>query len=68
MEPAAEGCLTVTVTDHGDGIRPKAGSEGPGLGLPLIAALACQLDIEHEPDRGSRVSMSFSAAGKVRRA
>ena len=57
--------LTVVVTDHGDGIHPRPGSEGPGLGLPLIAALATQLEIDHEPDRGSRVSMTFRPAGNL---
>jgi anti-sigma regulatory factor (Ser/Thr protein kinase) len=57
VEPYDAKCLTVVVTDHGHGIRPNPASGGPGLGLPLIAALTSQLEIEHEPDRGSRVSM-----------
>ena len=55
LEPGPhQDCLTVVVTDHGDGIRPEVGGEGPGLGLPLIAALASELEIEREPDNGSR--------------
>lgn len=55
-------CLTVVVADRGRGILPNPSSEGPGLGLPLIAALADALEIEHSPQRGSRLSMQFRAA------
>jgi len=65
VEPEDGQCLTVIVTDHGQGIRPNPSSEGPGLGLPLIAALTSQLEIEHEPDRGSRVSMQFRTTGSL---
>jgi anti-sigma regulatory factor (Ser/Thr protein kinase) len=60
IAPHAEG-MTVVVSDRGRGIQPNPASEGPGLGLPLIAALAHALDIEHAPDAGSRLSMSFRA-------
>lgn len=50
--------LVVVVVDRGEGIRPHPGEDGPGLGLPLMAALA-DLEIEHEPERGSRVKLSF---------
>lgn len=53
--------MTVVVSDRGRGLQPNPGSDGPGLGLPLIAALADELDIEHGPDAGSRLSMSFRA-------
>jgi len=52
--------LELIVSDHGSGIG--AGSHdlsGPGLGLPMIAALADNVEIEHAPRRGSRVAMSF---------
>ena len=65
VEPGGAESLTVIVTDHGRGIQPNPGSDGPGLGLPLIAALTSEMEIEHEPDRGSRVSMSFHHAGSV---
>jgi anti-sigma regulatory factor (Ser/Thr protein kinase) len=65
VEPDDSHCLSVVVTDHGHGIRPNPASDGPGLGLPLIAALTSQLEIEHAPDRGSRVSMQFRPAGSV---
>ena len=53
--------LTVVVADRGRGIQPNPESEGPGLGLPLIAALASDLEIDHAPGRGSRLCMSFRA-------
>ncbi len=61
IEPQSD-CLTVIVADRGRGILPNPSSEGPGLGLPLIAALADALEIEHSPQRGSRLSMQFRAA------
>jgi anti-sigma regulatory factor (Ser/Thr protein kinase) len=64
VEPKA-GALTVVVSDRGTGIRPNPASDGAGLGLPLIAALASQLEIEDAPDAGSRIRMSFSATGRV---
>ena len=64
VEPKA-GSLTVVVTDHGVGIRPNPSSDGAGLGLPLIAALSSQLEIEDGPDTGSCVRMSFTTAGRV---
>ena len=60
VAPHADG-MTIVVSDRGRGIQPNPASEGPGLGLPLIAALAHALDIEHAPDAGSRLSMSFRA-------
>jgi serine/threonine-protein kinase RsbW len=52
--------LELIVSDRGRGIgRPSADSDGPGLGLPLIAALSDSLDIHRAPNRGSRLAMSF---------
>jgi anti-sigma regulatory factor (Ser/Thr protein kinase) len=51
--------LDVIVTDRGRGIGPSTDNGGPGLGLPLIAALVDSLEIEHSPRSGSRVAMSF---------
>ncbi len=60
IEPEG-GCLKVVVADRGHGILPNPSSEGPGLGLPLIAALADALEIEHSPQRGSRLALQFRA-------
>jgi anti-sigma regulatory factor (Ser/Thr protein kinase) len=51
--------LELVVSDRGAGIGPSPDLAGPGLGLPLIAALADHLEIDHGPNRGSRLSMSF---------
>jgi serine/threonine-protein kinase RsbW len=56
----SETMLTIAVADHGPGIRPDPTSDGPGLGLPLIAALSDALVIEHSVS-GSRLAMSFVA-------
>jgi serine/threonine-protein kinase RsbW len=55
--------LRVVVADRGRGLRPNPGSDGPGLGLPLIAALTDTFEIEHAPGAGTRLSMSFRTAG-----
>jgi serine/threonine-protein kinase RsbW len=47
------------VSDQGAGIGPSPDLAGPGLGLPLIAALADHVEIEQGPTRGSRLAMSF---------
>src|SRR4051812_48370048 len=51
--------LDLIVSDRGAGIGPSPDLAGPGLGLPLIAALADHVDIEHAATRGSRLAMSF---------
>jgi serine/threonine-protein kinase RsbW len=53
------GALVVIVGDSGRGIAPSADTSGPGLGLPLIAALADSLEIERPAGAGSRLIMSF---------
>jgi serine/threonine-protein kinase RsbW len=52
--------LDLVVADRGRGIGPSPDVSGPGLGLPLIAALADSVDFRHAPSRGSRLSMSFA--------
>lgn len=51
--------LDVIVADSGRGIEPSPDTSGPGLGLPLIAALADSLEIERSAGAGSRLTMSF---------
>ena len=51
--------LEVIVADAGRGLGPSPDTAGPGLGLPLIAALADSLEIERSPGAGSRVIMQF---------
>ncbi|HEX5617956.1 MAG TPA: ATP-binding protein [Solirubrobacteraceae bacterium] len=51
--------LELIVSDQGAGIGPSPDLAGPGLGLPLIAALADHVEIEHGASRGSRLAMTF---------
>jgi len=57
-----DGGLQVVVTDTGDGIRPRAQIGGShGLGIPLMAAVAHEFEIDQTCARGTRVRMSFRA-------
>ena len=51
--------LDLIVSDQGQGLGASADVSGPGLGLPLIAALAESVELQELPVRGSRVTMSF---------
>ena len=51
--------LQVIVADEGRGLGPSNDSSGPGLGLPLIAALSHSFVIEQVPENGARLRMSF---------
>jgi serine/threonine-protein kinase RsbW len=51
--------LELVVSDRGQGLGPSADTTGPGLGLPLIAALADSVELQSLPIRGSRIAMSF---------
>jgi serine/threonine-protein kinase RsbW len=51
--------LELVVSDRGQGLGPSADVGGPGLGLPLIAALADSVDLRELPVHGSRIAMSF---------
>jgi anti-sigma regulatory factor (Ser/Thr protein kinase) len=57
--------LDVIVSDCGRGIGPSPDTAGPGLGLPLIAALVHSLEIQHAPRAGSRLAMSFLRRPRV---
>jgi anti-sigma regulatory factor (Ser/Thr protein kinase) len=52
--------VSVIVSDHGRGIGTSSDTTGPGLGLPLIAAIADDVELQPMPGGGSRVAMTFS--------
>jgi anti-sigma regulatory factor (Ser/Thr protein kinase) len=52
--------VSVIVSDHGRGIGTSSDTTGPGLGLPLIAAIADEVELLPVPGGGSRVAMTFS--------
>jgi anti-sigma regulatory factor (Ser/Thr protein kinase) len=51
--------LEVVVSDTGRGIGPSPDTQGPGLGLPLIAALTDSVEIHRSLGAGSRLVMRF---------
>ncbi len=58
--PQSQG-MRVVVEDQGRGLAPSPDLRGPGLGLPLIAALTAELEVSHGADeRGSRIAMLFA--------
>jgi len=59
---AERSALEVTVSDAGRGTGPSPDTAGPGLGLPLMAALADSLVVERSESAGSRLTMSFQRA------
>jgi serine/threonine-protein kinase RsbW len=52
--------LDLIVSDRGAGIGPSPDLAGPGLGLPLIAAIADEVELQPVPGGGSRVAMTFA--------
>ena len=56
--------VTVVVSDRGRGIGSSSDTTGPGLGLPLIAAIADDVELQPVPGGGSRVAMTFSRQGR----
>ena len=57
--------LDVTVSDRGCGMGRSPDIDGPGLGLPLIAALADSIELQEAPMRGNRLTMSFSCRPRL---
>ena len=51
--------VCVVVADRGRGIGTSSDTTGPGLGLPLIAAIADEVELHPVPGGGSRVTMTF---------
>ena len=64
MRPS-NGRLEVIVSDRGRGMGPSPDLEGPGLGLPLIAALADSVELHQASVRGSRLRMSFECRPRL---
>ena len=58
IEPRGER-VKIVVADTGRGIGASSDTSGPGLGLPLIAAIADSVDLQSAPGGGSRVAMTF---------
>ncbi len=58
--------LEIIVSDFGAGAGPSPDVRGPGLGLPLIAALADRLDVSHAPGAGTRLAMAFTVRREAR--
>jgi serine/threonine-protein kinase RsbW len=54
------GWIEIVVADEGRGMGPSPDTAGPGLGLPLIAALADSVDLRPGRRGGSRLAMSFA--------
>jgi serine/threonine-protein kinase RsbW len=52
--------VSVVVADRGRGIGTSSDTNGPGLGLPLIAAIADEVELQPVPGGGSRVAMTFA--------
>jgi anti-sigma regulatory factor (Ser/Thr protein kinase) len=52
--------LTVVVRDRGAGIGPRADSPGLGLGLPLIASLAENVQLGRDEEEHTEVRMTFA--------
>jgi anti-sigma regulatory factor (Ser/Thr protein kinase) len=52
--------VSVVVADQGRGIGTSSDTTGPGLGLPLIAAIADAVELQPVPGGGSRVAMTFA--------
>ena len=59
VRPRAE-TLEVVVSDEGRGMGPSPDTRGPGLGLPLISALADTVELRPGSDGGSRLAMTFA--------
>ncbi len=52
--------LTVVVRDEGEGIGPRPDSPGLGLGLPLIASLAENVQLGRDQEERTEVRMTFA--------
>jgi serine/threonine-protein kinase RsbW len=64
MRPSKER-LEIIISDRGRGMGPSPDVEGPGLGLPLIAALADSVELQEVPPGGSRLKMAFECRPRL---
>jgi serine/threonine-protein kinase RsbW len=62
LASSAEDGLTVAVSDHGCGLRPRVHDGPGGLGLPLMAALTDAVEIDNADGQGTTVRLSFAVA------
>lgn len=51
--------LRITISDEGAGMVPRSDSPGLGLGLPLIASLADDVQIISAPHAGTEIRLAF---------
>jgi anti-sigma regulatory factor (Ser/Thr protein kinase) len=57
--------LEIVISDSGRGMEASPDLEGPGLGLPLIAALADSVELQQAPVHGSRLKMAFDCRPRL---
>ncbi|HEX5780406.1 MAG TPA: ATP-binding protein [Solirubrobacteraceae bacterium] len=57
--------LEIVISDRGRGMAPSPDLEGPGLGLPLIAALADSVELQEASVSGSRLRMAFDCRPRL---
>jgi PAS domain S-box-containing protein len=60
---AHDDLLSVTISDDGHGMRPRADSPGVGLGLPIVTSIAASFEISDGPAGGTEVRMGFRLPG-----
>jgi serine/threonine-protein kinase RsbW/stage II sporulation protein AB (anti-sigma F factor) len=51
--------IEVTIEDDGGGLAPRPDSPGAGLGLPMMAQLAPDLDVHRLPGGGTSVALGW---------
>jgi serine/threonine-protein kinase RsbW len=59
MRPVGD-CVRIVVSDRGRGVDAHSDRSGPGLGLPLIAAIADSVELAPAAGGGTRIAMDFS--------
>jgi len=59
------GQLRISISDDGCGMLPRPDSAGIGLGLPLIATLADDLEVRARRQRGTEIRLAFVCPGQA---